>query len=148
MSPSRADQRRQHTISPANSRMNMSMGSRSATAMSRRTSISSFESEVDDRFGLNREETEGIEDGQYTTATDPQVIQSITKTMIGEFLYKYTRNQVQRSKISDKRHLRFFWIHPYTKTLYWSTDNPAVSKGSNRNTRSGTTLRNILLTTG
>ena len=133
MSPTK----RQQTLSPAHSRMNMSLASRSTTAMSRRTSISSFESEVEDRFGLNREQTEGIEGGQYATSTDPRVIQSITQTMIGDYLYKYTRNQMQRSKISDKRHKRFFWIHPYTKTLYWSTDNPATSKDSNSNTRSG-----------
>ena len=139
-SPSKLDQKRPQTISPAHSRMNMSFASRSTTAMSRRTSLSSFESEVEDRFGLNREQAEGQEDGQRTTATDPQVIQSVTTTMIGDFLYKYTRNQMQRSKISDKRHLRFFWIHPYTKTLYWSTDNPAVSMESNRNTRSGMIL--------
>ena len=136
MSPTK----RQQTLSPANSRMNMSLTSRSNTAMSRRTSISSFESEVEDRFGLNREQTQGIEGGQYATSTDPRVIQSITQTMIGDYLYKYTRNHMQRSKISDKRHKRFFWIHPYTKTLYWSTDNPATSKNSNSNTRSGTIL--------
>jgi hypothetical protein len=112
----------------------MSMMSRSTTAMSRRTSLSSFESEVEDRFGLNREAVET--EGQYATSTDPKVIQAITQTMIGEFLYKYTRNQMSQ-KISDKRHRRFFWIHPYTKTLYWSSDNPASSTESNRNTRSG-----------
>ena len=139
-SPSKIGQKRPQTISPAHSRMNMSVASRPTTAMSRRTSLSSFESEVDDRFGLSREEGDGLEDRQYATATDPRVIQSITQTMIGEFLYKYTRNQMQRSKISEKRHKRFFWIHPYTKTLYWSTDNPAASKDSNRNTRSGFAL--------
>lgn len=133
-SPSKYDQRR---VSPAQSRMNMSVASRSHTAMSRRTSISSFESEMEDRFGLSHEQGEGLEDGQYATSTDPRIIQAITVTMIGEFLYKYTRNQMQRSKISDKRHLRFFWIHPYTKTLYWSSENPAVTTGSKNNTRSG-----------
>jgi hypothetical protein len=121
-------------VSPSQSRANMSVMSRSTTAMSRRTSLSSFESEVEDRFGLNRE---GIEpETQYATSTDPNVIQAITQTMIGEFLYKYTRSQMSK-KISDKRHRRFFWIHPYTKTLYWSSDNPATSTESNRNTRSG-----------
>jgi hypothetical protein len=92
---------------------------------------------MEDRFGLSHEQGEGLEDGQYATSTDPRIIQAITVTMIGEFLYKYTRNQMQRSKISDKRHLRFFWIHPYTKTLYWSSENPAVTTGSKNNTRSG-----------
>lgn len=136
LSPSKMDQRRQQTVSPSHSRMNMSIMSRSTTAMSRRTSISSFESELDNSFGLTRERTE-LGDGEHSTSTDPHIIQAITQTMIGEVLWKYTRSQMQRSKISDKRHPRFFWIHPYTKTLYWSTDNPAVSKNSNRNTRSG-----------
>jgi hypothetical protein len=133
ISPSKMDQKRQMTMSPQ-SRM-----SRSTTAMSHRTSISSFESEVEDRFGLSRDEDDGIKDGQYATSTNPQIIQAITQTMIGDYLYKYTRKMGlgERTELSDKRHRRFFWIHPYTKTLYWSTDNPATSKDSSRNTRSG-----------
>jgi hypothetical protein len=129
------DQKRQTTMSPQ-SRMNMSVASRSTTAMSRRTSISSFESEVEDRFGLAEEETDEFGDRQYATSTDPKIIQAITQTMIGEYLYKYTRKQIQWTGHSDKRHRRFFWIHPYTKTLYWSSDNPATSRES-KNTRSG-----------
>ena len=138
-SSSRMEQRRLEAASPSHStRMGMSVASRSTTAMSRRTSISSFESEVEGRFGLNRERLEDFdEEGQYATGTDPRVIQAITQTMIGEHLWKYTRNQMQRSKISENRHRRFFWIHPYTKTLYWSAENPAISKESNRSTRSG-----------
>ena len=127
---------KRHAVSPSQSRMNMSVMSRSTTAMSRRTSLSSFESEVEDRFGLNREVTE-IPEGQYATSTNPQIIQAITQTMIGDTLFKYTRSQMSRTKISDKRHRRFFWIHPYTKTLYWSNDNPATSVESKSNTRSG-----------
>lgn len=139
-SPSRMEQRRQDATSPTFSRRGMSVASRSTTAMSRRTSLSSFESEVEGRFGLNHEQTEGFDEyGQYATGTDPRVIQAITQTMIGEHLWKYTRNQMQRSRISENRHRRFFWIHPYTKTLYWSTENPAISKESTRSTRSGMT---------
>ena len=137
-SSSKMEKRRQGTLSPTHSRMEMNVASRSTTAMSRRTSLSSFESEVDDRLGLNREPVDGFDEyGQYATGTDPRVIQAITQTMIGEHLWKYTRNQMQRSRISENRHRRFFWIHPYTKTLYWSTENPAISKESNRTTRSG-----------
>ena len=137
-SPSKMEQRRQEAASPTYSRRGMSVASRSTTGMSRRTSISSFESEVEDRFGLNHERVGGFDEyGQYATGTDPRVIQAITQTMIGEHLWKYTRNQMQRSKMSENRHRRFFWIHPYTKTLYWSTENPAISKESNRSTRSG-----------
>ena len=133
---------KRHVVSPTHSRMNMSVMSRSTTAMSRRTSLSSFESEVEDRFGLNREGTE-IPEGHYATSTNPQIIQAITQTMIGDTLYKYTRSQMSRTKISDKRHRRFFWIHPYTKTLYWSTDNPATSVESKSNTRSGSSFEGL-----
>ncbi|KAF9416244.1 hypothetical protein BGZ94_010261, partial [Podila epigama] len=66
-------------------------------------------------------------DGQGTMATDPTMIQVITQTMIGDYLWKYTRRPtVMASVISEKRHRRYFWVHPYTKTMYWSLNNPAA----------------------
>ncbi|KAG0017795.1 hypothetical protein BGZ81_010528 [Podila clonocystis] len=66
-------------------------------------------------------------DGQGTTSTDPSMIQVITQTMIGDYLWKYTRRPtVMASVISEKRHRRYFWVHPYTKTMYWSLSNPAA----------------------
>ncbi|KAG8923243.1 hypothetical protein FRC01_013025 [Tulasnella sp. 417] len=59
-------------------------------------------------------------------------IHAITQTMIGEFMYKYTRRVVGRGH-GEKRHRRFFWIHPYTKTLYWSSGDPG-SAGANEST--------------
>ncbi|KAG9320062.1 hypothetical protein KVV02_000095 [Mortierella alpina] len=59
------------------------------------------------------------------TATDPTMIQVITQTMIGDYLWKYTRRPMA-SVISEKRHKRYFWVHPYTKTMYWSLNNPAA----------------------
>ncbi|THH07855.1 hypothetical protein EW146_g9183, partial [Bondarzewia mesenterica] len=59
-------------------------------------------------------------------STDPAVIHAITQTMIGEFLYKYTRRTIGKG-YGDKRHKRFFWVHPYTKTLYWSSSDPGSS---------------------
>ncbi|CAO1629574.1 unnamed protein product [Parajaminaea phylloscopi] len=56
--------------------------------------------------------------------TDPQVIQAITQTMIGEYLYKYTRKTMGRAGHSEKRHRRYFWVHPYTKMLYWTIADP------------------------
>ncbi|CAG8835006.1 703_t:CDS:2, partial [Gigaspora margarita] len=53
---------------------------------------------------------------------DPNIIHVIAKTLIGEYLWKYTRN----SFWSRKRHKRFFWIHPYSNILYWSKKNPAT----------------------
>ncbi|KAF9405626.1 hypothetical protein BGZ94_003447, partial [Podila epigama] len=59
------------------------------------------------------------------TATDPTMIQVITQTMIGDYLWKYTRRPIGNA-ISEKRHRRYFWVHPYTKTVYWSLNNPGA----------------------
>ncbi|KAM3589008.1 hypothetical protein VKS41_001434 [Umbelopsis sp. WA50703] len=60
--------------------------------------------------------------------TNLSVITAITKTMIGEWLWKYTRRTVGGG-ISEHRHRRFFWVHPYTRTLYWSVAEPGVDGG-------------------
>ncbi|EFR00601.1 anucleate primary sterigmata protein A [Nannizzia gypsea CBS 118893] len=91
-----------------------------SSAASRRSSISSFASELDDRFNLSRSEY-GFEPG-----TDPRMIQAITQTMIGEFLWKYTR-KAGRPEFSQTRHRRYFWVHPFTRTLYWSTQSPQTA---------------------
>lgn len=90
--------------------------------MSRPTSVASM-------YGL-----EGL-DGHSkmagaTNSTDPAVIASITQTMIGEYLYKYTRRSMGRNGHSDKRHRRYFWVHPYTKTLYWTVTDPGSDQTS------------------
>lgn len=61
----------------------------------------------------------GIEPG-----TDPRMINAITQTMIGEYLWKYTR-KAGRGSMSENRHRRYFWVHPYTRTLYWSDRDPS-----------------------
>ncbi|KAL0145372.1 meiotic cell cortex C-terminal pleckstrin homology-domain-containing protein [Mucor lusitanicus] len=57
-----------------------------------------------------------------------KVLPFVMHTMIGEWLLKYTRFKV-KSGISDNAHKRFFWLHPYTKTLYWSQQEPGVQGG-------------------
>ncbi|KAL8996003.1 MAG: hypothetical protein Q9169_004383 [Polycauliona sp. 2 TL-2023] len=92
--------------------------------MSRRSSVSSFESELDERFNIRLDgmpTPDGVDGG-----TDPRMIQAITQTMIGEFLWKYTR-KAGRGEMSNNRHRRFFWIHPYTRTLYWSDRDPSTA---------------------
>ena len=69
-------------------------------------------------------------------ATDPTVIHSITQTMIGEFLYKYTRRTIGKGH-GERRHRRFFWVHPYTKTLYWSSADPGSSNVTESMAKSG-----------
>ncbi|KAF9437287.1 hypothetical protein BGZ76_001349 [Entomortierella beljakovae] len=59
------------------------------------------------------------------TPTDPTMIQLITHTMIGDYLMKYTRRRMA-NMISEKSHRRYVWVHPYTKTVYWSMNNPGA----------------------
>ena len=93
--------------------------------ISRRSSMSSFESELDARFNIRTDGgmpmPQGLEPG-----TDPRMIQAITQTMIGEYLWKYTR-KAGRGEMSTNRHRRFFWVHPYTRTLYWGDQDPATA---------------------
>ncbi|KAJ7204776.1 hypothetical protein GGX14DRAFT_500974 [Mycena pura] len=69
------------------------------------------------------------------SATDPTIIHAITQTMIGEFLYKYTRKAIGKG-YGERRHKRFFWVHPYTKTLYWSSADPGSSNVSESSAKS------------
>ena len=89
---------------------------------SRRSSVSSFESELDARFNIRPDGMPMVRG--MDSSTDPRMIQAITQTMIGEYLWKYTR-KAGRGEMSDKRHRRFFWVHPYTRTLYWSNQDPS-----------------------
>ena len=89
--------------------------------VSRRSSVSSFASEIDERFNIRLDGVPGVEGD-----TDPRMIQAITQTMIGEFLWKYTR-KAGRGEMSNNRHRRFFWVHPYTRTLYWSDHDPSTA---------------------
>ena len=95
--------------------------STSRSQISRRSSVSSFASEIDERFNIRLDGVPGME-----TGTDPRMIQAITQTMIGEFLWKYTR-KAGRGDMSTNRHRRFFWVHPYTRTLYWSDHDPSTA---------------------
>lgn len=92
--------------------------------VSHRTSVSSFASELDERFNISR--GHGVYPDDITPPTDPRMIQAITQTMIGEYLWKYTR-KAGRSETSNTRHRRFFWVHPYTRTLYWSEQDPSTA---------------------
>ncbi len=90
------------------------------TRASRASSVTSFASEVDVRFGLRP----GMMPNGMQPTTDPRMINAITQTMIGEYLWKYTR-KTGRGAMSGNRHRRYFWVHPYTRTLYWSDNDPS-----------------------
>lgn len=85
-----------------------------------RSSLSSFVSELDVRFNMHGDELPH----NLRSGTDPRMIQAITQTMIGEYLWKYTRKAVS-GELSSTRHRRYFWVHPYTRTLYWSDSDPS-----------------------
>lgn len=87
--------------------------------------------------GLSQDMGAHFGSGGPNISTDPSVIFAITQTMIGEFLYKYTRKAMGKGH-SDKRHRRFFWVHPYTKTLYWSSSDPGSSGVQESTAKSGT----------
>jgi hypothetical protein len=73
--------------------------------------------------------------GAVGGTTDPAIIHAITQTMIGEFLYKYTRKTFGTG-YTQARHKRYFWVHPYTKTLYWSSADPGSSDVAESNAKS------------
>ncbi|KAK2739457.1 hypothetical protein FQN57_006586 [Myotisia sp. PD_48] len=99
---------------------------RRSSQVSRRSSVSSWASELDERFNIS---TSGY---PFEPGTEPRMIQAITETMIGEFLWKYTRKP-GRPELSNSRHRRYFWVHPYTCTLYWSTHSPqAVGRAQSK----------------
>ncbi|KAF2751174.1 hypothetical protein M011DRAFT_455227 [Sporormia fimetaria CBS 119925] len=106
--PTRSDQARSGASSP----------------ITHRSSVSSFRSEIDRSFNPMA----GVFPPQsgLDNITDPRMIQAITQTMIGEFLWKYTR-KAGREDMSENRHRRFFWLHPYNRTLYWSDLDPAMA---------------------
>ncbi|KAK5651289.1 hypothetical protein OQA88_12633 [Cercophora sp. LCS_1] len=93
------------------------------TQHSRKSSVSSFVSEIDSRFNT---QPEGFDAHGFGPNTDPRMIQAITQTMIGEYLWKYTR-KAGREEMSGNRHRRYFWVHPYTRTLYWSDRDPSAA---------------------
>lgn len=95
-------------------------------------SISTLSSS-EDRFHMP-----GAFSGFSDPSIDPEVISAITQTMIGDWMFKHTRRYVGGG-ISEKKHQRFFWIHPYTKTLYWSSVQPGT-EGSEGKTKSGKSL--------
>ncbi|CAO3703584.1 unnamed protein product [Rhizopus stolonifer] len=83
---------------------------------------SSVVSRAEDNFAM-------FSGGEGTTNMD--AIFAITQTMIGGWMLKHTRRYVGGG-ISENKHRRFFWVHPYTKTLYWSSIEPGVDGGESK----------------
>jgi hypothetical protein len=69
-------------------------------------------------------------------------IKAMTRAMIGDWMWKYTKRVVGFGKFESK-HRRFFWIHPYSQTLYWNTKEPGT-EASQSGTKSGKLVINFL----
>ena len=143
---------RNQSLRPQNSMTNSEYTTRSALKgkSSRRqhsvTSVAddmSIHSDISRRISMASSRTsEGGFDTPVRTggdSTDPAVIHAITQTMIGEFLHKYTRRAIGKG-VSEKRHKRFFWVHPYTKTLYWSSADPGAQNTNQSSAKSGASV--------
>lgn len=104
------------------------------------TSISTMSS-IDDiqnthgRMPMPMRSDESFAGFSTNSGTDIQVISAITQTMIGEWMSKHTRRYVGGG-ISENKHQRFFWVHPYTGTLYWSSVEPGF-EGNGAKAKSG-----------
>ncbi|ORX47737.1 hypothetical protein DM01DRAFT_1136833 [Hesseltinella vesiculosa] len=68
------------------------------------------------------------------------LIMALTQTMIGEWVWKHTRRQLGGG-ISENKHKRFFWVHPYTRTLYWSATEPGVDSDETPSKRGKSPLK-------
>ncbi|AQZ10807.1 NUM1 (YDR150W) [Zygosaccharomyces parabailii] len=63
---------------------------------------------------------------------DPSIIPALTQVVIGEYLHKYYQ---VLGLGQESRHERYFWVHPYTLTLYWSPTNPVLESPANHRAR-------------
>ncbi|SAM03933.1 hypothetical protein [Absidia glauca] len=80
----------------------------------------------------NQRLANGSNNSRHSDDDGSKYIRALTRTMIGDWMWKYTRN-----RFSETRHRRFFWLHPYSRTLHWSTREPGLD-GCQYKTKSGT----------
>ncbi|SCU94080.1 LADA_0G06392g1_1 [Lachancea dasiensis] len=81
----------------------------------------------------------GISLATVASLSEPSIIPALTQTVIGEYIYKYYRRLGPLSTFMS-RHERYFWVHPYTMTLYWSTNNPVLENPATNKTRAAAIL--------
>ncbi|SCU96259.1 LAME_0F15566g1_1 [Lachancea meyersii CBS 8951] len=81
----------------------------------------------------------GISLATVASLSEPSIIPALTQTVIGEYLHKYYRRLGPLSNVRS-RHERYFWVHPYTMTLYWSTNNPVLGNPATNKTRAAAIL--------
>ncbi|KAJ2364411.1 hypothetical protein H4S02_000389, partial [Coemansia sp. RSA 2611] len=66
---------------------------------------------------------------------EPLIVQSIARAMVGAYMWKYTPTRFSHTAGRERRHLRYFWIHPYAKLLNWSKQPPSGGVGMARSNR-------------
>jgi hypothetical protein len=93
----------------------------------RKPSLHSLSSNISNKSGLVPPPSLGFPmgEGDLSHHSSAELISAITQTMIGEWMWKHTRKHMGGG-ISENKHKRFFWVHPYTRTLYWGTNEPGV----------------------
>jgi hypothetical protein len=80
--------------------------------------------------------------GSSSLATSEPAIALITDTMMGHWLWKHPRHQGLLR--ASPPHQRYVWMHPYTRTLYWSTHAPGAPHRDVK-TKSGKSPFNTLI---
>lgn len=90
--------------------------------------------------GLALPHMAGLPSLPYSLHTDMllgevNMIPAVTQVIIGEFLLKYYRRMGPLLAVQQTRHERFFWVHPYLMTLYWSTVLPVLTSPENLRVR-------------
>ncbi|KAJ1943081.1 hypothetical protein EC988_006325, partial [Linderina pennispora] len=66
---------------------------------------------------------------------EPLIVQSIARTMVGTYMWKYTSTRFKAAGGHERRHMRYFWILPYAKTLYWGKEPMSTSMALSRTAR-------------
>ncbi|KAJ1899452.1 hypothetical protein LPJ81_004140 [Coemansia sp. IMI 209127] len=81
---------------------------------------------------------------------EPLIVQSIARTMVGAYMWKYTPTRFTHNNSRERRHMRYFWIHPYAKMLNWSKQPPSGGTGLARSSRDNSSrsvyMRSIRIT--
>ena len=110
--------------------------SSSSLGSSRLSSLSSDNHIFMNSSNLQHRRTGSVGQPSDGETTDPILTHAITQTMIGEFFYKYRRKMIGKG-YGERRHKRFFWVHPYAKMLYWSSADPRSSSAAASSAKSG-----------
>ncbi|KAJ1676979.1 hypothetical protein EV182_007133, partial [Spiromyces aspiralis] len=77
---------------------------------------------------MNRQSIAARTLGPNVRQPDPMIIQAIARTMVGSFMWKFKSSpRLGTVAAKERRHMRYFWIHPYAKMLNWNRYPPSGS---------------------